>query len=208
MSPPQPQLPKKDVALALLERSTLFVHLDPRAEGVVVPTRFKDQPRLVLQVGLNMSVPIPDLRIDDEGLSCTLHFNRSPFFCVVPWPSVFAMIGEDTRCMVWPDDVPIEVARGGPERVPDAPSRPGLPKVVAVPDAKGDGAGRKRSKKRPRLQAAAPGAASVRAFSPSTSPQGQGAPQRKAVAAPAPGAGLGPRGRKRRELPPYLRVVK
>ena len=57
---------KKDVALELLEHATVFVHLDPRAEAVRVPPWFKRQPQLVLQVGLNMAVPIPDLEVDDE----------------------------------------------------------------------------------------------------------------------------------------------
>src|SRR5580698_10018611 len=108
MSAPLP--PKKEVALALLERSSVHVHLDPRAMGVVVPAGFKKQPQLVLQIGLNMPVPIPDLRLDEEGMSCTLSFNRTPFFCVVPWLCVYAMVGDDGRGMVWPDDVPPEVA--------------------------------------------------------------------------------------------------
>ena len=106
----QPLPPKKEVALALLERSSVFVHLDPRGAAVIVPPWFKKQAQLVLQVGLNMPVPIPDLRLDDEGLSCTLSFNRAPFYCVVPWGSVFAMVGDDGRGMVWPDDVPSELA--------------------------------------------------------------------------------------------------
>ena len=85
MSPTQPLPPKKEVGLALLERSSVYVHLDPRQDAVVVPAWFKKQPQLVLQVGMNMPVPIPDLRLDDDGMSCTLSFNRAPFFCVVPW---------------------------------------------------------------------------------------------------------------------------
>jgi stringent starvation protein B len=135
MSVPLP--PKKEVALALLERSSVHVHLDPRAPGVVVPAWFKKQPQLVLQIGLNMPVPIPDLRLDEEGMSCTLSFNRTPFYCVVPWSGVYAMVGDDGRGMVWPDDVPPEVAtqaqgregegattkRAGPRRVP-GPAQP------------------------------------------------------------------------------------
>jgi stringent starvation protein B len=105
-----PLPPKKEVALALLERGSVHVHLDPRATGVVVPAWFKRQPQLVLQVGLNMPVPIHDLRVDDDGMSCTLSFNRSPFFCIVPWSCVYAMVGDDGRGMVWPEDVPPEVA--------------------------------------------------------------------------------------------------
>ena len=67
MSVPLP--PKKEVALALLERSSVHVHLDPRAPGVVVPAWFKKQPQLVLQVGLNMPVPIPDLRLDEDSIT-------------------------------------------------------------------------------------------------------------------------------------------
>src|SRR5438552_17777686 len=97
MSTSHPLPPKKEVALALLERSSVHVHLDPRADGVAVPAWFKKQPQLVLQIGLNMPVPIPDLRLDDEGMSCTLSFSRQPFYCVVPWSSVFAMVGDDAR---------------------------------------------------------------------------------------------------------------
>ena len=120
--------PKKEVALALLERSNVDVYLDPRAKGVVVPPQFRKEPRLILKIGLNMPVPIPDLRVDDESMSCTLSFNRSPFYCVVPWSSVFAMVGEDGRGMVWPDDVPqelaVKVVEPGDQGGPEAPSRP------------------------------------------------------------------------------------
>jgi stringent starvation protein B len=109
----QPLPPKKVVALALIEQSSVHLHLDPRAPGVVVPAWFKQQPQLVLQVGMNMPVPIPDLYLDDEKMSCTLSFNRSPFFCIIPWDAVFAMRGDDQRGMVWPDSLPPEVAKAG-----------------------------------------------------------------------------------------------
>jgi hypothetical protein len=102
--------PKKDVALALLEGPSVLVHLDPRREGVVVPKWFTGQPQLILQVGLNLPVPIPDLTVDDSGISCTLSFSRSPFWCSIPWSAVYALVGDDGRGMVWPNDVPPEVA--------------------------------------------------------------------------------------------------
>src|SRR3954466_10321843 len=109
MAPTARLPPKKDVALALLEQASMYIHLDPRAVSVQVPPSFKNQPQLVLQVGLNMAVPIPDLEVDDEGLSCTLSFNRSPFLCVIPWSSVFALVDDRRQGMVWPDDVPPEL---------------------------------------------------------------------------------------------------
>src|SRR5450432_494655 len=110
MAPTARLPPKKDVALALLEQASMYIHLDPRAETVQVPAWFKKQPQLVLQVGLNMAVLIPDLHVDEQGLSCTLSFNRSPFFCMIPWHSVFALVGENGQAMVWAEDVPAEVA--------------------------------------------------------------------------------------------------
>ncbi|HEX8791836.1 MAG TPA: ClpXP protease specificity-enhancing factor SspB [Polyangiaceae bacterium] len=233
----QPLPPKKEVALALLERSNdkgIYVHLDPRQAAVVVPPWFKKQPQLVLQIGLNMAIPIPDLRLDDEGMSCTLSFNRSPFFCVVPWTSVFAIVGDDARGMVWPDDVPAEIARhaspsqpqssqasrpsqGGPAvRAVDGPAK-GKGGGAAVRDAKADGArtstngaGGKKHKKRPPL-------AAVSDAEPPKGKQGRGDHAGRATSAaaappvvPVPPASKPAIGtpRKKRELPPYLRVVK
>jgi stringent starvation protein B len=216
MSPTQPLPPKKEVGLALLERSSVYVHLDPRQEAVVVPAWFKKQPQLVLQVGMNMPVPIPDLRFDDDGMSCTLSFNRAPFFCVVPWASVFAMVGEDGRGMVWPDDVPAEVAKQAQGRGTEAAARkelpkPGVPTIREARDGKPETPTKaKRTRKRPSLSAVPNG--DDLAPPPLKAPPGSGrsspSPVRPVVApAPTPRSLPGPT-RKKRELPPYLRVVK
>ena len=136
--------PKKEVALALLERSNVDIYLDPRAEGVVVPPQFKKEPRLILKIGLNMPVPIPDLRLDDESMSCTLSFNRSPFYCIVPWTSVFAMVGEDGRGMVWPDDVPQELA----VRVVEESAKQGSGDQLPASSERGEGAEKPKRGKR------------------------------------------------------------
>ncbi len=95
--------------LDLLAKSGVFVYLDPRREGVVVPAGFKKQPELMLQIGLNMAVAIRDLEVDDDGITCTLSFNRSPFWCRMPWHSVFALVSdEDRRGAVWAEDAPRE----------------------------------------------------------------------------------------------------
>jgi stringent starvation protein B len=106
-----PLLPaKKDVARALLLRGSVFVHLDPRRPGVLVPARLRSQAQVVLQVGLDMPVPIPDLRVDEEGIFGTLSFKGIPFTCFVPWGAVFALVGEDAKGMVWSKEMPQEVA--------------------------------------------------------------------------------------------------
>jgi len=103
--------PKREVAHALLTQGAAFVHLDPRGVDVVVPDWLKRQPQLVLQIGLNMPVPIRDLRVDETGVFGTLSFNRAPFTCMVPWHAVFALVGDDGRGMVWSDSMPAEIAQ-------------------------------------------------------------------------------------------------
>jgi stringent starvation protein B len=230
----QPLPPKKEVALALLERSKVLVHLDPRKDGVIVPAGFRKQPQLVLEIGLNMPVPIPDLRLDEEGMSCTLSFSRQPFYCAVPWPSVFAMVGDDGRGMVWPDDVPPEIASQAPGRPAEQPAA--RPRPVAAkralesvrteqPERAGmDGAARGASaegeKEKPKAKRAS------RAKKPRIVAVEPAAPERPVlVALPPPPEPRGPRavpsekkrpppprrpvvGKGKRELPPYLRVVK
>jgi hypothetical protein len=68
------------------------------------------QAQVVLQVGLDMPVPIPDLRVDEAGVFGTLSFKGVPFACFVPWGAVFALVGDDAKGMVWHTDMPAEVA--------------------------------------------------------------------------------------------------
>jgi stringent starvation protein B len=228
--------PKKDVALALLEQATVLVHLDPRGEQVQVPAWFKRQPQLVLQIGLNMPKPIPDLNVDEHGISCTLSFSNSPHFCVLPWASVYALIGASGRGMVWPDDVPKEVAGQYVVTTPkeEPKPRPALRSVEAEPSpdeqaAKADAKKKKRARKAKEAKETEKAARAARP--PKAKPKPAAVPSEKApdksrtprvapALAPAvaaspgsparrpPGAQSAAGAKKKRELPPYLRVVK
>ena len=195
---------KKDVALALLDGPSMLVHLDPRRPGVVVPKWFKNQPSLVLQLGLNLAVPIVDLEVTDDGISCTLSFNRAPFWCDLPWAAVYALVGEDRRGMIWPDDVPSEISQQSP--------RASL-KVVGgkKPRKKADGADVEDARTA-EVASAAPavghadegaeaGQQSSGGREEAQDPKAEDAKAEDAKAEDAKAAG----GRK---LPPYLRVVK
>ncbi len=216
---------KKDVALELLEHATVFVHLDPRAEAVRVPPWFKRQPQLVLQVGLNMAVPIPDLEVDDEGLSCTLSFNRSPFLCVIPWSSVFALVDDRRQGMVWPDDVPPELNQQAQQQAKPAAARAELKVAPAPVDAKETGsadvteakaAPKRRARKtaaakaEPRAAAAKPARAVKARAGAKAGATKRAAPEKAAVpkAAPAAAPAAAAGGASKRKLPPYLRIVK
>lgn len=135
------RLPAKiEVARYLLAQGNLFVHLDPRMDGVVVPQWYRTEPQLVLQIGFDMPVPIPDLQVDPEGIYGTLSFNRSPFTCNVQWDAVFALAGDDGRGMVWPDSMPEEISEeiereAGREPPPVVEERPSLRVLPAVEDS-------------------------------------------------------------------------
>jgi stringent starvation protein B len=178
----------------------MFIHLDPRKPDVVVPPYFKKQPQLVLQVGLNMNIPIPDLKIDDEGVSCTLSFNRRLFWCRLPWTAIYALVGEavegeDMKGMLWPDDVPSEVAAQRDTK--PTQQAPALrvraarePKRKAMGDRGGPAIGSSPP-------VSSPGRSSELAR-PAASVDPEAVPEAKRDRA-RPG---------KRELPPYLRVVK
>lgn len=189
MATSQPLPPKKDVVLALLEESDVYVHLDPRNDSVRVPPWFKKQAHLVLQIGLNMPVPIRDLEVNEEALSCTLSFNRSPFFCHIPWPAVYALVGSDGRAMVWPDDIPPEVAA----------------QAAKVAQAAGQQA-EKRAKLR-RIGGQAPREAEESKPSEADAPSEQ-AESVAAESPEAPPASPPTAQKSKRPLPSYLRVVK
>ena len=141
MAEERPLPPKLDVARYLLDQGSLFVHLDPRIEGVVVPQWYRSEPQLVLQIGFDMPVPIRDLQVDAEGIYGTLSFNRSPFTCRVQWDAVFALAGDDGRGMVWPDSMPDEITqeieREAGRQPPPAPVEE-RPSLRVLPSAEGD----------------------------------------------------------------------
>lgn len=201
---------KRDFAIALLQESSLFIHLDPRREGATVPSWLKRQPQLVLQVGLNMAVRIPDLDVGEQAICCTLSFNRSPFFCYIPWSAIFGLVGEDGRGRIWPEDVPIEIAS---QMQKDASKEPAKANVKS-----------QRPAARARLQAvpASQPAKDTKDAAVPSAPRAEVSPIRPEEIKPAPemssasetdtperrGGSPAPGNPKKRELPAYLRVVK
>lgn len=222
----RPLPPKKEIAIALLQGGpSMFVHLDPRRPGVVVPKSFTGQPQLILQLGLNMPIPIPDFKLDDDGMSCTLSFNRVPFWCRLPWSAIYALVGEDGHGMVWASDVPPDASLPTQRApAPQKPSKKPRAKLSAVQDRGTEAPVRLPSKGRARTDTHEPQpAADERGQGPDRSaprrlpvPQpalatsddhaSAGEPRKpKPVARPVPNT---PARKSKRELPPYLRVIK
>lgn len=102
-------LSKRDALESLLGHGDVLIQLDPRVAGVDVPPDLHDQALLVLRIGLDMPVPIPDLSITNTGIRATLSFNRQPYCVDVPWRAVFGMVSEGGQGLLWTRDVPDEV---------------------------------------------------------------------------------------------------
>jgi len=213
MDPTRGLPPKKDVLDELLARGSARIFLDPRREGVVVPKSFSNQAELVLRVGYSLKPAIIDLLVTDESVSCTLSFNRTPCWCKLPWSAVFAVVSDvGSRGVVWPDDVPIES-----QLLKPSTSKPKLASVSSTPE----GVGRPRRAPRrdrdgdkieepqvvaqtrlPRLEVAPEPARRPLQPPPFVTSERQvasekGLPQSSET-----------KKKPKRELPPYLRVVK
>jgi stringent starvation protein B len=105
---------KRRTIEALLTHGAVLVHVDARRAEVSVPPRFRADPSLVLRFGYDLNPAITDLVIDDDAVSGTLTFSGQPFRCVLPWTAVYAaMIEDEQRGTVWPEDVPEDVLTSG-----------------------------------------------------------------------------------------------
>ena len=97
---------KLQVAKTILKYSSAYVHICARDEEVYIPPWLKNQDQVVLQIGFNMPIAIDDLALSEEGFIGTLSFSRKPYTCTVPWKSVFAIIDDNNRGMVWNESMP------------------------------------------------------------------------------------------------------
>jgi hypothetical protein len=107
-SPDRP--PKQEAFLALLAEGWTSLHLDARRAGVIVPAHLKGEPHLVLQYGHDLPIPIPDLQVNEQGVSATLSFARTPSTTVIPWSAVYVVTAVDGRGVLYQEDIPNDVS--------------------------------------------------------------------------------------------------
>ena len=98
---------KRELIEELLGKGPILIHIDARHALAQVPERFRNDPKLVLRFGYELSPAIIDLSVDDDGIYGTLTFGGIPCRCVLPWGCVYSVVSEtDQKGMVWPEDVP------------------------------------------------------------------------------------------------------
>lgn len=104
---------KADVVINWIGHGPLRVQFDATREGVVVPRHLQGKVDLVFEIGLDMPRPIPDLKIDEDGISGTLSFGGyGLIYCYVPWAAVFGVSSIVSDAVaVWLNDAPGEVQR-------------------------------------------------------------------------------------------------
>ncbi len=105
---PHPSTDKHQRLVELLDRGMVMIHLDARRRGVRVPPAHADNPALALNLSFRFG--IPDLEIDEDGVSASLSFSGTRFHCNLPWSALFAMRSHtDDTFHVWSADIPEEL---------------------------------------------------------------------------------------------------
>jgi hypothetical protein len=102
---------KKEFFENFVSFGDVIVVVNTTVSGVTVPPEYSNLTTLKLSIGLEMPVPIPDLKIEDDGITCTLSFNREPYFCVLPWEAIWQMVPliDPKLGIVWKSDIPADI---------------------------------------------------------------------------------------------------
>ncbi len=114
-SPSDPTAPQKYAVFGrFIDRGKVMVTLDARRAGVSVPPQYVDEPQLNLDFSERFG--LADFGYDERGVRASLSFNRHPFFCDVPWSSVYALFSHvDNERLTWAGSLPTEILEQLPE---------------------------------------------------------------------------------------------
>lgn len=120
---------KRDAAMKILVTGgSLFVKVNPKM--CQLPLYLKNKTSCILEYGLNLPVPIPDLYVIDDGIHATLSFQRAVFKTFVPWGAVQALSDSSGAGRVYPT-IPtpapkhgLRLIQGGKSSKPSGPIGP------------------------------------------------------------------------------------
>ncbi len=122
-------LKRQTIEQLLQMEDFILMVIMPTCEGVALPDDLMSAGEPVgINVGLKMAIPVPDLLVNDDGISGTLSFNRTPFHCTFPWRSI-VQVSADQEHLIWVEP-PVDADElgdgkdAGPE--PDGEGKPHL----------------------------------------------------------------------------------
>lgn len=129
---------KAKQVLDLLGNGPLYLHVNNRERGAVLPRHLAAKSWLTLQIGWDLPVSIPDLAVTEKGIRGTLSFSGVGCLCIVPWDAIFAihLVGAPAG-LAWSENAPADImdqlvkAAKTPEKVVrlDASKKPSGRKV-------------------------------------------------------------------------------
>lgn len=123
----------------LVEEDFFLVIVDPHHPKIVLPeSRKKAGEPVGLHIGWRLARPIPDLHVDDQGITATLSFDGLPFCCFLPW-SAMMQLSNGAEHLIW---ICPPSERKSPQGVDDG----------AGHDAKDDEKDDEKRKNRPKLR--------------------------------------------------------
>lgn len=88
----------------------VFVHLDARRDGVIVPAHLRETANLKLKLSYGFQGEISQ---DDLGVSAYLKFNGQYEQCVLPWSAIWGLSNEEGETCLWTEELPAELAHLG-----------------------------------------------------------------------------------------------
>lgn len=94
---------KREAVTAALSGGVVMLHLDTSVPGVRVPGQFQGLGDLRLNVSYRYANV--EVIIDESKLAATLSFNGSPFRCILPWESVWA-VSMKGATKAWAESIP------------------------------------------------------------------------------------------------------
>lgn len=136
----KPSTEKKKELERLLAKGAVTLLIDSRKEGVKLPQQFLNQ--IQVPINLDYNFNIPDFRITENEVQITLEFfHILNFFCVFPYPSIYAIKSTVApEGVLFMEDLPKEILQNMPppteaqtNPVQPEPLEKKKPHLVAIP---------------------------------------------------------------------------
>lgn len=121
-----PAADQKTTIERLLDDEQVLVHLNPAAEGVIIPPHLSDNRTVTLRLSRFFKGA---LSLDSEKVTAELLFGPEYFTCVLPWDAIWGASSIRGQEYVWPESAPDEVIemflshRDDQMRLPPRPER-------------------------------------------------------------------------------------